>query len=256
LCRTHARFTRQSPGPKSRTQEDALHVEPPEHPISSFRAFISHYLMIVLSILTALALEEGAQFLHHREAARETQEKIRAELRDNLDQVRSVTAQDRARIKELEDFERQLLNDIQAGKPDADIVRTTIEPHRALLHLGYFVPSLRHEAWDVGVADQSLAYLPGEPLRRYSAVYADQRDLATLINTAGELMTSGGYWVEFLVDLKLGRETPVQTLRFTRQLMMSLGAVLNNLESLDGALADALQEGPGHAAAPASGASR
>jgi hypothetical protein len=227
-------------------------VDPPEHPIASLRAFGAHYLMIVLSILTALALEEGAQYMHHRDAAREAEEKIRAELHDNLAQVQSVLRQDLTRAKELDDFEQRLTADIRAGKPDADIVRTTIEPQRRQLRLGYLVPSLRHEAWDVALANQSLAFLESAPLQRYSATYADQRDLTTLLNSSGELMTSGGAWADFLTALALDRETPVQTLRFALQLRMSLGAVISNLQSLNDALQQGLQQQP--TAAPAASA--
>ena len=46
-----------------------MHLELPRTRLQSLKDFIKHYLMIVLSILTALGLEAWIEHVHHKHAA-------------------------------------------------------------------------------------------------------------------------------------------------------------------------------------------
>ena len=46
-----------------------MHIELPKIRLHSLREFATHYLMIVLSILTALGLEAWIERVHHERAA-------------------------------------------------------------------------------------------------------------------------------------------------------------------------------------------
>ena len=50
-------------------EEFNMHFEVPKVKMHSLREFLQHYLMIVLSILTALGLEQWIEGAHHRHAA-------------------------------------------------------------------------------------------------------------------------------------------------------------------------------------------
>lgn len=151
-----------------------MHLELPKVRLDSFKDFLKHYLMIVLSILTALGLEAWIEHAHHERAARLASTKIEAEIRANMAAIDRVCAHDLARAKLLERARDDLLRDTRAGLPDAAIYRHA----HALLPEGLYLdvrrPSLRHEAWDVAVANQAASWIDDERLSRYSAAYAAQ----------------------------------------------------------------------------------
>jgi hypothetical protein len=60
-----------------------MHLELPKLRLHTLADFIKHYLMIVLSILTALGLEAWIEHTHHDHAARLATTKIEAEIRVN-----------------------------------------------------------------------------------------------------------------------------------------------------------------------------
>ena len=59
-----------------------MHVELPK--AKKFKEFGGEYVMIVISIITALGLEHAVQSYHHRHLAHEASVRIEAELRSNL----------------------------------------------------------------------------------------------------------------------------------------------------------------------------
>ncbi len=64
-----------------------MHFEVPRIRMHSLRDFAQHYFMIVLSILTALGLEQWIEHTHHRHAAELASEQIETELRGTLDSI-------------------------------------------------------------------------------------------------------------------------------------------------------------------------
>ena len=64
-----------------------MHLEPLEKLPRSVREFLSHYAMIVLSILTALALEQVALTLEHRHEGARAKEEIEQEIASNHQQA-------------------------------------------------------------------------------------------------------------------------------------------------------------------------
>src|ERR1700755_1208212 len=70
-----------------------MHVEPLEKLPRSVREFLSHYSMIVLSILTALALEQGLVRLEHHHEAERARLEIEQEIDGNRRQVENSLAE-------------------------------------------------------------------------------------------------------------------------------------------------------------------
>ena len=151
-----------------------MHLELPKVRLDSLKDFLKHYLMIVLSILTALGLEAWIEHVHHDHAARLAGTKIEAEIRANMAAIDRVRAHDVARARLLEKVRDDLMGDIKAGLPDAAIYRHAHALMPEGLYLDVRRPSLRHEAWDVAVANQAASWIDDERLSRYSAAYAAQ----------------------------------------------------------------------------------
>ena len=77
-----------------------MHFEVPK--ASSFKEFGGEYLMIVISIITALALEHGVQTLHHRHLAHEAGTRIDAEIQANVRELDQVLTHNTAELTKLQ----------------------------------------------------------------------------------------------------------------------------------------------------------
>src|SRR5471032_1999554 len=98
--RVRLRITRLSP----LAQDIRMHFEVPSLP-HSVKEFAAHYVMIVVSILTALGLEALIAHLHHEHSAENAQHAIETELRTNLSELRINDAANMKRLTPLNDLE-------------------------------------------------------------------------------------------------------------------------------------------------------
>ena len=232
-----------------------MHFEVPKMP-HSVKEFASHYVMIVVSILTALGLEAAVERLHHAHAAERAQQALEAELRTNLAELRSSNASNAKRLRPLEELTDLLIKDFDDGVPTAQIKQQMAERVKAGIDFGLFYPRLRHEAWDVAVANQSASYLPPETLRRLSVAYAVQRD----VNPANlTVFVNVPAYINALTDARVGASDPHEFLRAMRQAALTVRSTNEKLMQLEQDLAEALpDEEAAHAPvaqAPTSGAS-
>ncbi|MDO1527584.1 hypothetical protein QMK61_01960 [Fulvimonas sp. R45] len=218
-----------------------MHLELPKARLESFRDFAKHYLMIVLSILTALGLEAWIEHAHHAHSAAEASARIEAEMRANLDQVDRALAQDGRRAERLAAIRDGLQQDFKAHVPEATIVQhiqAQVATKNFNLNLKW--PTLRHEAWDVAVADQSASWIDKDRMRRYSAAYASQRDVSTSLNMNLALVMNGPRMIDMLTDLGSGDVQPRDFLHVVSQMATMLDQAQQNLETLQRHLRDAL----------------
>ncbi|RCS29656.1 hypothetical protein DEO45_10905 [Rhodanobacter denitrificans] len=179
-----------------------MHLELPKVRLESFKDFAKHYLMIVLSILTALGLEAWIEHAHHVHAAEVASLRIDAEIRSNLDAIDSSLTQDARQVKRLAAIRDSLIQDFKAHAPEAIIaqhIQSQVSAGNFNLNLNW--PTLRHEAWDVAVADQSASWIDRERIQRYSAVYANQRDVGIGLSTNLALAMDGPRMIDTLTDL-------------------------------------------------------
>jgi len=210
-----------------------MHLELPKARLNSFKDFVKHYLMIVLSILTALGLEAWIEHTHHEHAARIASAQIEAEIRDNLEQVHNAHAHDIKRMHALEAVRDSLLRDIKAKLPEMEILRHA----RALmpdgLYLDYRWPVMRHEAWDVAVANQSAGWIDDGRLRRYSTVYAQQSAATTTMTLDLPLALDGPRMGDAVIGLESGTLSPVELLRVTNQMAGVVNEAAHMLDNLE-----------------------
>ena len=215
-----------------------MHFEVPKMP-HSLKEFAAHYVMIVVSILTALGLEALVERLHHAHAAEAAQSAIETELRTNLASLRESDANTVKRLKPLDDFAGLLTKDFDDGVPTAQVKAQMAQHVKAGIDFGVYIPTLRHEAWDVAVANQSASYIEPEALSRLSAAYAAQREIN--MNALTVLVNIPGY-VNALTDARVGASDPHEFLRVMRQAALTVGSAHEKYKELERELERALPE--------------
>ena len=229
-----------------------MHFEVPSLP-HSLKEFAAHYVMIVVSILTALGLEAAIEHFHHLHAAEAAQRAIETELRMNLAALRTDDANTVKRLKPLDDFGDLLIKDFDDGMPTAQIKAQMAQHVKEGIDFGVYIPTLRHEAWDVAVANQSASYIEPEILSRLSAAYAEQREVNTSALTL--LVNIPGY-VNALTDARVGASDPHEFLRSIRQAALTVASAHGRYKTLEQELERALpDDARPQAPAPASAAS-
>lgn len=217
-----------------------MHLELPKTRLDSFKDFAKHYLMIVLSILTALGLEAWIEHAHHVHAAATASARIEAEIHANLAEVREDAQRDAAQKQRLGKIREAVIQDLKTHTPD-DVVRQHI---LALTHGGLDLkmqfPTLRHEAWDVAVASQSASWIDRDRMQRYSAAYANQRDSITMMHEDTAILMNGTGMVDTIADMATGEVQPRQFLHVISQMQAMIGQTTQNLQVLEKQLAAAL----------------
>jgi hypothetical protein len=180
----------------------AVHYEEPHHPPSSVRQFLSQYAMIVLSILTALALERVAVSINNTIAARDSKVRIEAELAHNLSELKDSEEINLANVTRVKAASHALIDQIKAGKPNDAAMLALAAP--GFSHLDFASPSWERDAWDSAIADQTASHLDPADLQRYAEIYADERDMEST-----EQFLLGGDWLsratELGIDTRLGK---------------------------------------------------
>lgn len=215
-----------------------MHIEPPKVSMHSVKEFMTHYLMIVLSILTALGLEAVLERLHHAHAAEAAQHAIEVELRDNVVQIdQTIKADERTRVP-LRNLAEHLIQEIQAAKPRADIAAEITQLVNAgPIDVGLHTPTLRHEAWDVAVANQAAAWIEDATLARITAAYAQQRDAVAPRSTP---LLDGPRLVSAMSDARMNEVDPREFVRVLEQALAANDAVINALTGLRRSVSAAL----------------
>ena len=227
-----------------------MHFEVPSLP-HSVKEFAAHYVMIVVSILTALGLEAAVERLHHDHAAEAAQRSIETELRSNLEGLRESNANNLKRVKPLEDLCDLLVKDFDDGIPTAQIKQQMADHVKAGIDFGVYIPTLRHEAWDVAVANQSASYMKPEVLRRLSVAYASQREVNP---TSVTILVNIPAYVNALTDARVGASDPHEFLRSMKQAALTVRNAIGRFKQLERDLEEALPDDPVPAAAEPSAA--
>lgn len=201
-----------------------MHFEVPK--ATTFKEFGGEYLMIVISILTALALEHGAQSWHHHHIATQAASNMDAEIRANLEDVKLVLVHNKAEVAKLSTIRDALLADIRSGGTDAEVMERFTREKKAI-GLSMQQPSFRREAWEVAVANQAASWMDPEELRRYSAAYGEMRDVQMLSNGGALPFLNVPAMKDVFSNVEMGISNP-------RELYRTFGQMISAYESLDG----------------------
>ena len=221
-----------------------MHIEFPKTRLSSLKEFATHYLMIVLSILTALGLEAWIERVHHEHAAAQSTARIEAEIRENLTQIKEKRDHDYARMHALEKIRDGLVVDLKAHASTAVINQHIHDADPDGLYLDWRWPVLRHEAWDVAVANQSASWIDADQLSRYSSIYAAQSAGTTIVVQDATSVFSGQRMADILVDMQMDDYQPRELLHVVNQMVGMASEAAHGLDMLATKMDDALSAEP------------
>ncbi|MFK2877643.1 hypothetical protein [Rhodanobacter hydrolyticus] len=220
-----------------------MHIEPPNTRLGSFRDFAKHYLMIVLSILTALGLEAWIEHTHHARAAEEANQHIRTELLANLADIRKSIKSNERLMAPLQHLDATVAADIRGNLPDATI-NQHIEAQKSAFTLSINWPTFASQSWDVAVANQSASWIDDAQLRRYSQAYADLRETSDWFSHDGVILLDVPAMER--LHTRIDFDAPVNPLEFAgsvRQMLHTSTEAQSHLQQLENHLLDALGNG-------------
>ena len=213
-----------------------MHFEIPKLPIRGFRDFARHYLMIVLSILTALGLEAWIEHVHHTHAAVLASHQIETELQANLDGIRHSYQRNQQRLVSLRQLDDAIAKDIREGKGDTAI-NQHIQARKGEFSLSLDWPIFSNQAWDVAVANQSATWMDSAALNGYSAAYSKQRDAASWMTQDSTLFLDAPRMATLRPKIDLGREVdPVEFLSVLRQMIITSSETQSHLQQVESQL--------------------
>lgn len=222
-----------------------MHLEVLKVRLHSLKDFAKHYLMIVLSILTALGLEAWIERAHHRHAAEIASVEIEAEIRANLAECEADLRHDMVELERLKRLRDDVSRDLKSGAGDDLIAQHVLTATKNGFDLGLMFPTLRHEAWDVMVANQSAGWIDHDRMQKYAAAYASQRDVDVTISRDMAVLMNGTGLVDTVADLRTDTVHPREFLHVASQMTAMLEQAVNNLQILQKQLAAALPEASG-----------
>ena len=215
-----------------------MHFEVPKS--KSLREFFGEYFMIVISIGTALGLEYLVQTQHHKHLAQEAAQRMQEELRATLQDLDKARTRNKTEIDTIRKLQELLLKDIEKKTPEQEAMKNFNVASEGKFGIHLMVPTLKHEAWDVAVANQSASWMAAGELQRYSAAYAALRD--TQQETAiGMNFLQGAQMLKTFSDLEMGSGTPKELFYTLNQMKFSYQQVNNSLSDLRKNLATALE---------------
>jgi len=222
-----------------------MHVEPLEKLPRSVREFLSHYSMIVLSILTALALEQVALGMEHRHEGRRAKEEIVQEIASNRIAVESSLKATRENAVAWQALFARTLAEIKSGA-STDESRVAALREAGLLFRDA-LPSLKTTAWDAAISDHAVNYLDHADLTRYSELYTFERLFQqamwdTLRDSAVRDLSS------LSLATAMGKADPDQTIAVLNSRMRTIEILASQIAQLD----EALKQAGGEEAAPPS----
>jgi len=224
-----------------------MHVEPLEKLPRSVREFLSHYMMIVLSILTALALEQVALSLEHRHEGARAKEEIEQEIASNHQQALESLRATEQNVQAWHALLLRTLAAIRDGSSTNDSRVAALRESGPLFR--DYLPSLKTTAWDAAISDHSVNYLGHEDLTRYSEMYALQRTFAQAMwDTLRESAVRDSSRMSLAV--LLDKADAGETAATLNSRMQTISILQSQLAQLEAALREA-HTGSGENAAPA-----
>ena len=210
--------------------EEAVDTKPQT---KRFKVFAGEYVMIVVSIVTALALENGVRYLHQAREAQEAARNLDAEIALNLAEVHTEVLENEAEIKRLKHLREVLLKDILAGVSDKEALKHVMLEAKMQFNVSFSAPTLQREAWDVAVANQALSFMPQDQLQRYAKVYSRMRDMQTGFQSMTNSFADLPQLSDTMSNLELKEISPQALYRTFTQMSFVHESNLNNMRSLE-----------------------
>jgi hypothetical protein len=223
-----------------------MHFEVPK--AKKFKEFGGEYVMIVISILTALALEQGFEAMHHRHLAHEASAKMNAELRRTIREVDAALEHNEKKRQQLHQARDQLLAGMRAKTGDAELMQRFKKEWAEMMRLDLDTPTLHREAWEAAVANQAVTWLPRETLESYAGAYGAIRDTSTYATSGALLFLDAPRLLDIFSKAEMGTATPQEIYQLAARMVAAYDNLDNNLASLNKVLNTVVAEhDSGHA---------
>lgn len=207
-----------------------MHIEPPKS--RTLKEFGGEYLMIVVSILTALFLEYLVETAHHRHRVHEASARMDAELIQNAKSVGKVLAHNEDKLAALKKVRKQMLEDIQHHTGDSVWMARLQREWSKQIELSIQDPTLRREAWETALADQSLSWMPRDELEHYASIYSEMRETAMALNGNNNHFLDGPRMLDVFSDTQMGEGDPKAVFRIVNQMITAYSSYDDNLKNL------------------------
>jgi hypothetical protein len=221
-----------------------MHVEVDRVPMASFKDFAKHYLMIVLSILTALGLEAWIEHSHHSHAAERSRQRMDQELSSVLQNIQRAEELDQKSLSNLKSLDTMVAGDLTSGLDTREITKKILARKNDYTVNTSF-PALPTNAWDVAVADQSIGWIDTASLQRYSAAYTAERTLSNWMLHDSTVLVDAPRAVDTVTDLKMDHPIdPYAFLHTLRQTEAMLDTMISFLRSTAEDLKSAVSTAP------------
>lgn len=210
-----------------------MHFEVPKGKLGSLREFMGEYSMIVVSILTALALEYAVERWHRAHRAEEAAVNMEAEIRANLQGISAARKANQKEAAQLNHLQEMLEADLAARQPDAEIVRRFRAEAKDSFTLQLQVTMPRHDAWDAAVANQSASWIAQDRFLQFSKAYTAERSVPELVSSNMATLLNGPRMVDILTDLGRGAVDPRELLHTVAQMRAVHGIADAVMESAE-----------------------
>lgn len=207
-----------------------MHFEVPK--AKKFKEFGGEYVMIVISILTALALEAVVEKVHHDHLAQEASVQIEQELRQNIADIKEVLVHNEQKKDALLAARKQMLADLQVHIGDRAFLGRFKQEWHTALEMSLHSPALRREAWEAAVASQAVSWMPHQRLEKYANTYAEMRDVNMLINGGSMNFLDGPRMQDVFSNVEMGIGDPKDIFRIVTQMINAYASIDGNLKSL------------------------
>jgi hypothetical protein len=220
-----------------------MHFEVPK--AKKFKEFGGEYVMIVISILTALALEHGVQTWHHGHLAHEAADKMNTELRGTIKDVSAALVHNERKRKELHEVREQLLAGIRAKTSDAELMKRFEQEWAEKMRLDMDTPSMHREAWDAAVANQAVTWLPREQLENYAAAYGAIRDTSTSTYNGALMFLDAPRLLDTFSKARMGTANPQEIYLLADRMATAYDNLDSNLKTLNKLLQAVVEDNGG-----------
>jgi hypothetical protein len=141
-------------------EETSMEIHKPK-PIHSWREFLKEYAIIVLGVATALAAEQGVEWLHWQGEVKTARQAIYAEIGNNNGLFAFRIASE-ACLQRQADEAGRMLDDLEAGRTPG---------HFTTFHTG-LGGTLRDSDWQAERSAQALTHFPHDELARIGVYYS------------------------------------------------------------------------------------
>jgi hypothetical protein len=209
-----------------------LDVDPPHHPLRTWKDFLIHLLTITIGLCIALMLEALVESIHHRHMVRDARENLRREIEANhalytrnaeaLRQNRSELAHDIEQLRTLRDGK-------QLDNPG--------------LTWSWRWDSYADPAWRTARESSAVVYMDPSWISTYSWIYAQQEYVnSTALAITGEENRAGAPLRVAQTPARLSPAAIDTLLIKSAEIDLSIETLETNMKALDDMYAAALQK--------------